>query len=191
MLNKVLGTIIVASIGFVGLSASVNAAPITLTFDASQPESPSYFESGMTITQVGSYGIRVTGGIWDSACCPTPHNDIYELTASAGTFDFLSIDILHSDNGDPVQFDGYFNSVLMSTTTINASDFGALNLVGFTGLDMVVISVTGTYSDAKFDNLTYDAATVTNPEPVSEPGTFAILGLGLVGLGFARRRKTA
>jgi len=30
---------------------------------------------------------------------------------------------------------------------------------------------------------------VESVEPVTEPGTVALLGLGLVGLGLARRRK--
>ena len=195
MVSKILGTIIVASIGFAGLSAPVNAAPITLTFDTPQAESPTYMEAGMTITQGvgGTSGVVVNGGWWNTPCCPTPNTDIYELTASSGIFDLLSIDIIHSDYGDPIQFDGYFNNALVSMITINAFDFGALSFTGFTGLDLVVITTIGTYSDSKFDNLTYEAWSQPEPEPepVPEPGTLALFGLGLAALGFARRRKTA
>jgi hypothetical protein len=34
-------------------------------------------------------------------------------------------------------------------------------------------------------------ARIPDPDPVPEPATFGLMGLGLLGLGFARRRKAA
>ena len=47
--------------------------------------------------------------------------------------------------------------------------------------------------NVKVDNFEVNTATTTEPEPtpVPEPGTLALLGAGLVGMGFARRRKQA
>ena len=40
-------------------------------------------------------------------------------------------------------------------------------------------------------NPSIDITPVPDPIPVPEPGTLALFGIGLAGLGFARRRKTA
>ena len=104
--------------------------------------------------------------------------------ATGGIFDLISVDILHSDAGDPILFNGYRNSILVSTQTINALDYGFLSLSGFTGLDEVTIGVTGTFVDPDFDNLTYQVVPI--------PAAVWLFGSGLLGLiGISRRKKAA
>jgi hypothetical protein len=67
------------------------------------------------------------------------------------------------------------NNQAFETLTVGASDIRRIEIDGF--------------ADVIIDTLTFD-----NPQlviNVPEPGTLAVLGLGLVGLGFARRRRAA
>lgn len=163
-------------------STQVLAAPITLTFDANVA-APTYTENGMTITATGDNTDVSVFGAWQLFGSIGATAPAYSLT-TGGFFDLISVDILHSDLGDPIVFNGYRNSILVANQTINANDFGFLSLSGFTGLDEVTIGVTGTFVDPDFDNLTYQVVPV--------PSAVWLFGSGLLGLvGMARRKKTA
>ncbi|MFT5718314.1 MAG: hypothetical protein ACI9T7_002521 [Oleiphilaceae bacterium] len=86
---------------------------------------------------------------------------------------------------------GLWGALLGSATPGWASELEltalvALNADGF--LDVTIKSLAG---DFWVGDSTLTVQTADAPTPVSEPGTLALLGLGLAGLGFTRRKAKA
>jgi hypothetical protein len=72
------------------------------------------------------------------------------------------------------------------------SDSGDISTLGFSRVDSGSISLTGPYSLSIFAAITHDAGDITSFDyfvSVPEPGTLALFGIGLFGLGLAKRRK--
>lgn len=155
------------------------ATPITLNFNTNFTGN-SYTENGLTIDATSAEPVRINGS-WNLDCCDAGP-ETFNLS-TGGIFDLLSIFINHVDFSDPVTWTGFLNGSMVASDTFNTGQGGTHNFVGLTGVDLVTFSVSGTWTDPGFDNLTYEASSV----PV--PATLALMGLGLAGLGYTRKRK--
>lgn len=113
--------------------------------------------------------------------------------ADGQAFDLLSIDVGELNVSGPgiagVTFEGVLSgggTVTQSFTTdgvrSTGSGFQTFTLVGFT--DVLSVSWLQATPFIQFDNVT----TASDADAVPEPAALGLLGLGLAGLGFVRRR---
>lgn len=134
---------------------------------------------------------------------PSPNTIMFFLTGSA---------VLNYAPGFDTGFSFYYSTVsfpavvnvydglnatgnLIGSINLNALGAGpdplnpfsnwAIGALSFSGLARS-IDFGGTVNQVGFDNITFGS---TNPNRVPEPGTLALLGLGLAGVGLSRRRK--
>ena len=92
------------------------------------------------------------------------------------------------------------NPLWSFTSGLNSYSFELLSLVDHSVSGFTLFSGTGTLSATGFDDtagswkyssqgLTFSAQAEPTSTQVPEPSTIALIGLGLAGLGFARRRQ--
>jgi hypothetical protein len=149
-----------------GLCLLLMSAPafavVTLTFDTDFT-GPSYTEQGFTITALPAtpLGVVIEGGYWNVPCCPSPMLDEFILEISGpALFNLISIDPIHVDGSDPVTFKGFVGATEVASQTITATGGTFLFSGDFQNLESVLVSVSGTYSDPTFDNLSIEWASV-------------------------------
>jgi hypothetical protein len=176
--------------GLVGLVLALGpgaAGAATLTFDTAFGPAGSYTEAGLTITATAESASWVevsngNGGFgWNLPCCLS-RTDEFDLTAG-GLFGLGSIEVLHSDAGDPVIAQGFLGGSPVASVDIGNGFMGVFDFVGFGTVDRVRITAGGAMSDPTFDNLSY---TRFSAIPLPAAGWLLLAGLG--GMVLLRRR---
>ena len=186
-------------------SMFASAAPVTLDFEEGGPCS---FFGTTPLANLG--GVSFTGVDGDGGSILNECSNFGNQTALSGT-DFYafnshvgsgsivdltfgaligSFSIYASGGSDTPDFlvEAFSSTdVLLDSASLTASvNEWALMSVAASGIERVRLSFSGgTYECcAIFDDLTYDTDAT-----VPEPGTIALLGIGLVGFGLKRRRQ--
>jgi len=171
----------------VALSAVTSAASATLiTFgDGSAIFANGYTESGMTISSSTTAFARIRD-LQGSGERELIDNDgaLYTFSLlSGGTFDLIGLDV--EDPQGNIAASGSVDVIGSNSAVVNllSNAFGTHSFgATFTGLTSFTMQY-GASSQLTFDNLEFQITSVP------ETATFALMGFGLVGLYFTRRRQ--
>ena len=85
--------------------------------------------------------------------------------------------------GDTVEIFAYDASAVLLGSVVQASN-GLVDLTAFSGISRLFFDDSSTAAGFGYDAFTFDVVA-----SVPEPGTLALLGIGLFGMGLARRRR--
>ena len=180
--------------GAAALLLAFSANATTIGFDGVNSSSWAYGESFYYVGAVDGGHVEVHGGrlnLHDGGGNSSNQAWVFGVAAGYSPFDFTSLDIVDYSYAPVNALQFTVSSNLGHTATFwNTEDsWGTYNL-DWLGVSSITFDILGTDSSGCcIDGFALDNLVVNESALVSEPTSMALLGLGLVGLSFTRRRK--
>lgn len=129
---------------------------------------------------------------------PYAHSPSTFDLSGPGTFDLNSFVIAGAWDNQTLTIEGLLSSTAIFSSALPVTSTAQLVTLNWSGIDALRITIdssgyTDTVSGGSGQHWALDNIVVNQPiaQPVPEPAAMALFGIGLVGLGFGRRRKTA
>lgn len=140
------------------------------------------------ISWVNNAAAPISGGVANSGVNFAWSNGGAALELSGDLFNIESLwisSLFGSTNTPEVTFEGFRNGISIFSTSITANNTSWTQAVlNFNGIDQLKFDG-DISSNLLVDDISFSVA------QVPEPSAFALLGLGLAGLGFSRKKKKA